>query len=45
MAKNSKNNNFNQIQDLERKKAKKDLEKSAHDVAKIAKTTKIFLAW
>ena len=41
--KNSKNNHFKQILDLERKKAKKGLEKSAN-VAKIAKATRIFLA-
>ena len=41
--KNSKNNNFHQILDLERKKAKKGLEKSAN-VAKIAKATRLFLA-
>ena len=41
--KNSKNNERNQILDLERKRATKGLEKSAN-VAKIARVTRIFIA-
>ena len=40
---NSKNIKFNKILDLEREKAKKNLER-AENVAKIAKVTRIFLA-
>ena len=40
---NSKNIKFNEILDLEREKAKKNLER-AENFAKIAKVTRIFLA-
>ena len=40
---NRKNIKCNNIEDLEREKAKKDAEKSAN-VAKLAKVTRIFLA-
>ena len=43
MAKNSKNNKFNQILNLEREKVKKGFEKPAN-FAKIAKVTRICLA-
>ena len=42
--KNRKNNKCNKIQDLEREKAKKGTEKSANNIAKKAKVTRIFLA-
>ena len=42
MAKNSKNNKFNQILCVEREKPKKGLEKSAN-FAKIAKVTRVFM--
>ena len=44
IAKNSKNNKFNKILDLENEEAKKDPEMSANIAAKIANITRIFLA-